>query len=114
MTRPFTNVREAISRWASREQRFLGRQFHSKTLGVRFDGLRRSKRNEAKLFLLAMAPMVFIGPFIGRWSDASRIGKTILTLLAIWFGAVLVVGSLLLFRALARASRGRSDNGNVR
>lgn len=109
MTRPFTNVRKAVSRWASREERFLRRQFHGKTVSARFDGLGRSKRNEAKLFLLAAVPMVLIGPFIGKWSDASLLGKTILVLLAIWFGVVLVAGSVLLFRALTRASRSRSE-----
>lgn len=103
------NVRKAISRWASREERFLRRLFHGKTVGARFDGLGRSKRNEAKLFLLAAVPMVLIGPFIGKWSDASLIGKTILVLLAIWSGTVLVVGGFLLFRALTRASRSRFE-----
>lgn len=108
MPQPFTQVRKLVSRWASREERFLRRQFHGRTVGVRFDGLRRSERNEAKYFLLAMAPMVLIGSFIGKWSDASLFGKTVLGLLAVWFVAVLVAGGFLLFRALIRASRGRS------
>lgn len=108
MPRPFTQVRKIISRWASREERFLRRQFHGKTVGVRFDGLRRSERNEAKVFLLAMAPMILIGPFVGKWSDASLLGKTVLALLAIWFVTVLVAGGFLLFRALVQASRDRS------
>ncbi|MCW2412028.1 hypothetical protein [Sphingobium sp. B8D3A] len=84
-------------------------QFHGKTAGVRFHGLRQSKRNEAKYFLLAIAPAVLIGPFIRKWSDASLFGKTVLALLAIWFVAVLVAGGFLLFRALIRASRDSAE-----
>lgn len=105
MHRLFTQVRKIASRWAAREERLLRRQFHGKTVGVRFDGLRRSARNEAKYFLIALAPMALIGPFIGKWSDASPFGKTILALLAAWFVVVLVAGGFLLFRALVRASR---------
>lgn len=102
-------VRRIVSRWIIREERFLRRQFHGKSVRLRFDGLRRSKRNEAKLFLFAMAPTILIGPFIGRWSDASVLGKTVWALLAMWLVAVLLVGGFLLFRAVIRASRRHSE-----
>lgn len=100
-------IRSILARWAKREERFLRRQFHGKTMGERFDGLRRSERNEAKLFLLAMAPTVLIAPFIGKWSDATPIGKVILALLGGWFVAVVAVGGFILFRALIHSSRDR-------
>lgn len=102
-------IRRIIARWANREEKFLRRQFHGKTPGARFDGLRRSERNEAKFFLLAMGPAALIGPFIGKWSDATLFGKIVLALLAGWFVAVVAVGGFLLFRALIRSSRGRPE-----
>jgi hypothetical protein len=108
MPQLFAQVREIVSHWASREERFLRRQFLGKTAGVRVDGLRRSKRNEAKYLLLAIAPMALIGPLIGKWSDASLFGKTVLALLAVWCAAVLLTGGFLLFRALIRVSKRRS------
>ncbi len=105
------NVRKIIRRWENSEERASRRQFHGKTFSDRFDGLRRSRRNEAKLFLLAMAPVVGIGPFIGKWSDASLFGKALLALLSIWFVAVVVGGGFFFFRSVVRASRGHSKEG---
>lgn len=102
-------IRSIIARWANREEKFLRRQFYGKTMSARFDGLRRSERNEAKFFLLAMAPAALIGPFIGKWSDATLIGKIVLALLAGWSVAVVAVGGFLLVRALMRSSRGRPE-----
>jgi len=75
----------------------------------RFRGLRRSERNEAKLFLLAFAPAALIGPFIGKWSDASLFGKVILAATGLWMIGVVAGGGFLLFRSIYRASRKRSD-----
>jgi hypothetical protein len=109
MTWLLMKVRRLASRWINREEKFLRRQFHGKSVGVRFDGLRRSERNEAKVFLLAGAPLLLIGPFIGKWSDASLSGRIALALLGVWSVAVLVVGGFLFFRALIRASRGSAE-----
>ncbi len=103
--RSFMKIRSIIARWANREDKFLTRQFHGKTMSERFGGLRRSRRNEAKLFLLAMAPTFIIGPFIGKWSDATLPGKITLVLLAGWFVVVTAVGGFIIFRALLRSSR---------
>lgn len=107
MSRLLRRILNNTSRWATREERFLRRLLYGKTVGVRFDGLRRSKRNEAKYFLLAVAPMALIGPFVGKWSDASAFGKATLALLAAWLVMVLVIGGFLLLRSVARASRGQ-------
>jgi hypothetical protein len=56
-----------------------------------------------------MVPMIVIGPFVGKWSDASYFGRVLLALLAVWFVVILIGGGFLLFRALVRASRGHSE-----
>ena len=75
----------------------------------RFRGLRRSERNEAKLFLLALGPAILTGPFIGKWSDATMWGKSIMLITGLWMVGVFIVGGFFLFRALARAPRKRPD-----
>jgi hypothetical protein len=108
MERSLRAVWRAIQRWAVREEKALTRQFHGKTASDRFDGLGRSARNEAKFFLLIIGPAALAGPFIGKWSDATPLGKAVWLLLILWSVAVLVGGGFLLFRALLRASRHRS------
>jgi hypothetical protein len=71
----------------------------------RFRGLRRSERNEAKLLVLAAMPAILIGPFIGKWSDTSIVGKAILAATALWMLSIILVGGYFLFRAIVRASR---------
>jgi len=75
----------------------------------RFDGLRRSKRNEAKLFLVALGPALLTGPLIGKWSDASLLGKSILLLAGLWMIGAFIIGGFLLVQAISRASRERPD-----
>ncbi|QBX36549.1 hypothetical protein E4M02_12910 [Brevundimonas sp. S30B] len=101
-------LRRIIRRWEVSEERASRRQFYGKTFSDRFDGWRRSRRNEAKVLLLAMAPMAAIGPFIGQWSDASLFGKALLALLSLWFLAVAIGGGFIFFRANVRASRDHS------
>lgn len=98
-------LRDIIYRWNKQEEAALRRLFHSKTMSGRFRGLRKSKRNEAKLFLVAITPAILVGPFIGKWSDASLLGKSILVIISLWMVCVLVVGGYFLFRSLVRASR---------
>ena len=99
------DIRKKVRKWAAKEETFLRHQFHGKTSRDRFRGLSRSKRNEAKLFLLAMTPVFLIGPFIGKWSDASIAGKAILAATALWMLGILLVGIYFLLRAIVRVSR---------
>ena len=99
------SIRNIIGRWLKREDAALRNLFHGKTVNDRFRGLRRSKRNEAKVFLLGMAPALLTGPFIGKWSDASLAGKTILAATGLWMIGVFVVGGYLVFRSIYRTSR---------
>ena len=101
--------RSIIQRWAKREEIALRHLFHGKTMNDRFRGLHRSERNEAKFFLLALIPAMLTGPFIGKWSDASVLGKSIMVVTGLWMIGVFIVGGFLLFRALFRASQKRSD-----
>ena len=98
-------IRDIIGRWTKQEEAALRRQFHGKTMNDRFRGLRRSERNEAKLFLLALTPVILTGPFIGKWSDASLIGKSVMAITGLWMVGVLVVGGYFLFRSILSASR---------
>jgi len=102
-------IRDIIQRWTRREEVALRHQFRGETTEARFRGIWRSERNEAKLFLLALIPVIATGPFIGKWSDASFLGKTIMSLAGLWMVIVLVAGGFLFFVALFRASRKRSD-----
>lgn len=97
--------RQIIGRWTKQEEAALRRQFYGKTMNDRFRGLRKSERNEAKIFLLALTPAILIGPFIGKWSDASLLGKSILAIISLWMVGVLVVGGYFLFRSILRALR---------
>lgn len=98
-------IREIISQWTKREEAALRRLFHGKSANVRFRGLRRSERNEAKLFLLALTPAILTVPFTGKWSNASLIGRTIMVVTGLWLICVFVIGGYLLFRSLYRTSR---------
>jgi hypothetical protein len=98
-------IKDIIHRWTRREEVALRHQFYGKTMVERFRALRRSERNEAKLFLLAFAPAALIGPFIGKWSDASLLGKMILAATGIWTIGVIIGGGFFLCRAIYRASR---------
>jgi len=109
MVRPLAQVRKVVSRWARREESYLRHQFNGKTVRDRLHGLRRSERNKAKYFFLALAPAALIGPFVGKWSDASVFGKAVLALTGAWTVFVLLAGSYLAIRAAIRASRGRSE-----
>jgi len=62
---------------------------------------------------LAALPACLIGPFIGKWSDASTGGKVILAATALWMLGVIFVGGYLLFRAIFRASRQPFDWGST-
>lgn len=99
------SIRNIIGRWTKREEAALRRLFHGKTANNRFHGLRRSKRNEAKLFLLAFTPAILTVPFTGKWADASSAGKTIMVVTGLWMICVLAVGGYLLFRSIYRTSR---------
>ncbi|WP_325229824.1 hypothetical protein [Sphingobium sp.] len=98
-------IRDVIGRWTKQEEAALRHQFHGKTINDRFRGLRKSERNEAKIFLLAFAPAILTGPFIGKWSDASFAGKAIMAMTGLWMVGVLVVGGYFLFRSILRAQR---------
>jgi hypothetical protein len=99
------SIRKIIARWTKREDIALRHLFHGKTTSDRFRGFRRSKRNEAKVFLLGMAPALMTGPFIGKWSGASFLGKTILAATGLWMCGVFAVGGYLFFKSIYRASR---------
>jgi hypothetical protein len=101
-------IRSIVRRWARREEVAIRQLFHGDAASDRFRGLRRSERNEAKLFLLAMAPVILTGPFIGKWSDASFLGKSIMVATGLWMIGIIVGGGFLLFRAISRASRKRT------
>jgi hypothetical protein len=103
------SIRSIIDRWTKREEVALRHLFHGKTAKNRFRGLRQSERNEAKLFLLGLAPAIFTGPFVGKWSDASLAGKSIMVVTGLWMIGVFVVGGYLFFRSLFRTSRKQSD-----
>ncbi|WP_145923500.1 hypothetical protein [Sphingopyxis macrogoltabida] len=97
-------IRKIIGRWTKREESALSHQFHGKSADDRFRGLRRSERNEAKLFILAFAPAILTTPFIGKWSDASFLGKSIMVASGLWMIGVLLVGGYLLFRSIYRTT----------
>ncbi|WP_298284814.1 hypothetical protein [Novosphingobium sp.] len=100
---------KVIKQWTRREELAVRQQFYGKTIRERFRGLRRSERNEAKLFLIAMLPTLLTMPFIGKWSDASLAGKCIMMITGLWMLGILIFGGYLLLRSIYRSSHQRED-----
>lgn len=82
----------------------LTRQLRGRTVDERFDGLNRSERNEAKLFLVAMLPFLAAVLWVPKWSEASFWHKSLTILATIWGVSVFLVGCLHIFRCLMRIS----------
>jgi hypothetical protein len=96
---------EFVRHWAKREEAALRAQFHGKAPARRLLGLQRSERNKARLFLLALLPLGIVGPVVGKWSEASSLGKAIMALGLVWAVSVIGLGSFLFLRAIVRAAR---------
>jgi hypothetical protein len=94
-----------IRRWTSREESSLRKQFHGKTMGARLHGLRRAERNEAKLFLVAITPVLITSLFVPKWSNASDPQRLAMVVSGTWSVGILLIGSFVFFRSLIRASR---------
>jgi len=100
-------VRKIINRWSGREQTALKQLVTGASANQRFRGLRRSERNEAKLSLFAMLPVLLVAPFVSKWSDASLIERAFIMLTGAWMLAVLVAGGFFICRSLIRVSRNK-------
>ena len=102
-------MRIGFRSWLREEDAALTRQFRGKTVNSRFNGLRRSERNEAKLFLIAMAPVLLVSLVSPKWADASFAQKVAMATADVWMVGVLGVGTFFIFRALIRISKSRND-----
>lgn len=100
--------RAIIRRWTTREAGALRQISKGETSRDRFRGLRRSERNEAKLLLLAMLPVLLTAPFLEKWSDETLLGRSVMIACGLWMVGILVVGGIILLRAAFRASGGRT------
>ena len=74
-----------VKRWIVRDETSTRQLAYGRTTDERFRGLRRAKRNEARLLLLALAPTLVYAPFATKWSEASGIERGLIVLLAAWF-----------------------------
>lgn len=95
----------AIDRWVRREHGALKGLITGRSVNERFRGLNRSKRNEAKLFLLGLLPIILSVPFLPKWSDASSLVRVWMLLSGAWFVVIVAVGSFFIFRSAIRVSR---------
>lgn len=100
--------RAIIRRWTTRETGALRQLFKGETSRDRFRGLRRSKRNESKLLLLAMLPVLLTAPFLQKWSDETFLGKSVMIVCGIWMVGVLTIVAMILLRAALRSLRERT------
>ena len=101
-------MRGFIQRWLSTEVSALRQQFYGKSVNARFSGLWRSERNEAKLFLVAAAPIVPVLMIVPKWSAASTLEQAAMVLTGIWFVVVLLIGFFLIIRSIVRVSRNKN------
>ena len=91
------------------EEKALKRQLQGKSKRHRFEGLRRSERNEAKLFLLAGVPVLAVALFTPNWADANAWEKLFMVAALAWATTVLLIGCFYIFRSLTRLSK-RDEN----
>ena len=87
-------MRQWFPRIARHEQRALTDLAYGKTAAKRFDGLRRSNRNEAKMLLIAMVPAVPLALSDMLGFERGALWKMWAVVTGSWF--VVVVGALLL------------------
>jgi hypothetical protein len=102
-------MRALIKSWFVEEQKASRQQFDGKTTSTRFEGLNRSRRNQAKLLLLAALPVLAVGSLVPKWSDASVFERALMALSGSWAFVVMVGGLYFAMRATLR--RGTEGNG---
>ena len=102
MDSPLSFLAKLLSRWSRQEETAL-RQLSGKTAGKRLFGLAKSRRIQAKFFLLAAAPMALciISDQLG-WSRGV-IWHTWFWLSVAWALAIFAIGFAVLWRALLRS-----------
>ncbi len=105
-------MRGLFSRWANEEEQALKRQLKGKTARTRFDGLDRSERNEASLFLLALAPALAVSFLTPRWSESTFWEKALTIAAVAWAVAILGVGGALILRTMVRLSAKTKSEGD--
>lgn len=95
-------MKHFISRWIKSEDAANRKQFCGKTINTRFQGLRQSERNQAKLMLVAMVPVLAMAPFVSKWSDASLIERGIMLVTGTWAVVVMGGGTFVAIRSIYR------------
>jgi hypothetical protein len=95
-------MKHFINRWIKSEDAANRKQFRGKTINTRFQGLRQSERNQAKLMLVAMVPVLAMAPFVPKWSDVSVIERVLLIASGMWAVAIMCGGTFLAIRSIYR------------
>ena len=96
-------MKDWIAKWIRSEDAANARQFRGKTWSTRLRGYGTWERNQAKMMLVALVPALAIGPLLPKWSDASIAEKLVLSGVFLWAVVVLIVGTVLAIRSIARA-----------
>ena len=102
-------VKTLIDKWLRSEDAANRKQFRGKTANTRFQGLWQSERNQAKLMLAAMVPVLAIAPFVSKWSDASSIERVVMFITGTWAVVVMVGGTFLAIRSIFRSVKRPND-----
>ena len=102
-------MKDWIAKWMRSEDAANARQFRGKTSFTRLRGYRTSERNQAKVMLVALVPALAIGPLLPKWSNASTTEKLVLSGVALWAAVVLIFGTVLAIRSIARAIDNRKQ-----
>ncbi len=100
-------MKHLINRWVKSEDAANRKQFRGKTINTRFQGLWQSERNQAKLMLVAMVPVLVMAPFVSKWSDASLIERGVMLITGVWAVVVMGGGTFLAIRSIYRGVQKR-------
>lgn len=98
-----------INRWIKSEDAANRKQFRGNTTNARLQGLRQSERNQAKLMLVGMVPVLATAPFVSKWSDASLIERVVMLVTGTWAVVVMGGGTFLAIRSIYRGAKKRGD-----
>lgn len=100
-------MKHFINRWVKSEDAANRKQFRGKTINTRFQGLRQSERNQAKLMLVAAVLVLAVAPFVSKWSEASLIERGVMLVTGTWAVVVMGGGTFLAIRSICRGVQKR-------
>lgn len=99
-----------VKKWKAKELSALTKQLTAKDAATRFEGMGEARRNEAWAFLLAIVPVLIVGPIFAPFSEANTLGKILLILTGSWAGLVFTGMLLIVFRVIWQVRRAQTGS----